>query len=89
MSARYSTPGPWSVSDKFVPRYGAVSVLTGPLVDTRTGTTYPEGAYKVCVSGPSGKPRTRTFKGETAWSHAASYARDAVSWLNRWEPSVR
>jgi len=92
MAGRYTTPGPWNVLETFQAPVGTVSIFAGPLIDTRTGTTYSDGARKVTVSGPSGtpgstlgtKPRTRTFKGETAWYKAEAWARDAVTWLNRW-----
>jgi len=35
------------------------------------------------VLGPAGRPRGRTFKGETAWSDAERYAIDAVHTLER------
>jgi hypothetical protein len=66
---------------------GTVGVFSSALVDTRTGDIFREGAWKVTVSGPQGKPRTRTFTGETAWSKAEMYAYDALYWLQRWTPA--
>lgn len=86
---RYETPGPWSVDKYYPARAGHVTILVGPAVDTRTCHTYAEGAHKVCVTGPSGKPRTRTFIGETAWYKAEAYATDAVCWLNAWTRPLR
>lgn len=57
-----------------------VEVITevSSLVDTRTNTIYPRGAYRVRVTNPghvlADKPRPKTFKGETAWSQAEQYA---------------
>lgn len=38
------------------------------LLDTRTGTTYADGAYRVV--DPNGRRIGKVFKGETAWSQA-------------------
>ena len=62
---------------------GTVVTDTFTLVDSRGGYRYDRGAYRVTVTGPEGHPRTKTFRGESAWSQAACYARDAVQWLNR------
>jgi hypothetical protein len=86
---RYTTPGPWTttaftaVRDSAGNVFGSVSIEVGPLVDTRTATRYPEGAERVIVTGPAGRPRAKTFKGEMAWCQAESYAEDASAWLRQ------
>lgn len=45
------------------------------LRDTQGGRVHEDGAYRVRVEPHySGAPRTKTFKGESAWSLAANYA---------------
>ena len=64
---------------------------TASLRDTRSGSVYREGAYRVRIERKPAlpnQPRTKTFKGETAWSHAESYARDARWWFNRYDYDV-
>lgn len=51
------------------------------MTDTRDGHLYRDGAERVTVRGVAGF-RTRTFKGETAWSDAERYANDAL-WAAR------
>jgi hypothetical protein len=89
MSTRYTTPGPWTttaftaVHDYNRNKIGSVSIEVGPLVDTRTSTRYPQGAERVVITGPAGRPRGKTFRGEMAWCQAESYAHDAVQWLDQ------
>jgi hypothetical protein len=92
--SRYRIEGPWErvSEEKVVDFYGerswfVVIERTG-LTDTRGGHYYADGAYRVSVTGPSPKPRTKTFKGEMAWSQAQNYADDCLrqiamdkSWL--------
>lgn len=55
---------------------------TADLKDKRTGNVYAEGAHRVRISGHgAGVMRGKTYKGETAWSHAESHHRDAVNKL--------
>lgn len=93
MSARYSVEGPWQEADRSdVTFYNddrdrITHVLTeyATLRDNRGGWTYPNGAYRVRITGyrPSDCPRGKTFRGESAWSQADCYARDAVWALRR------
>ena len=62
------------------------TVEVGDLLDTRTGTTYAEGWHRVQLT-PAGRERTgmrtKTFRGETAWSDAERYARDLAAVAHR------
>jgi len=87
---RYQTEGAW-IQVKGVSvfpyrggdAFGRVVTYTADLLDTKTGHIYYNGSYRVSVLGPAGRPRGRTFKGETAWSDAERYAIDAVHTLER------
>ena len=86
--SRYTTPGPWTtisrtnVNGYYGTRIGAVQIETGPLIDSRTGQRYEEGAHKVTVSQrPAGVTvwsRGKTFKGEMAWCQAENYRDDCL-----------
>lgn len=84
--SRYETPGPWEVTlstsvHDGIDWYGEVTILNGPAKDTRNGHVYLHGAFKVEVRGPKGRPRAKTFIGETAWYRSDHYAADAKRWL--------
>lgn len=94
-SKRYQIIGPWrEVSTTPVERYDSdedqwdVIVEQADAHDTRTNTTYTGGAYRVRTEGPSPKPRTKTFIGESAWNNSARHAEDVASELCR-RPAVR
>jgi hypothetical protein len=86
MSARYTVQGPWR-------RISSTSITVGfdekvigyieraDLLDTRTGDTYEDGARRVrsLVEGF----RSKTFKGETAWSDARRYSDDLHAFARR------
>lgn len=81
MSARYSIEGPWELAERLVLNDGYAGetyvlgkVETATLVDTRGGYRYDRGAYRVTSKVPG--IRTKTFRGESAWSDAARYADD-------------
>jgi hypothetical protein len=85
---RYTTPGPWTTISRTLVRdfcghsIGVVRIETGPLIDTRNGQRYEDGAHKVTVSprpyGATTWPRGKTFKGETAWCQAENYRDDCL-----------
>jgi hypothetical protein len=90
---RYSTPGPWStiartnVNGYYGSRIGAVQIETGPLLDSRGGYRYEDGAHRVSVSKrpewATTWPRGKTFKGESAWCAAERYRDDCVNMMQR------
>ena len=45
------------------------------------GYVWSAGYHKVVIVGPQPHPRSKAFKGETAWSDADRYASDAVQSL--------
>lgn len=53
------------------------------MIDTVTNHRYTGGAYRVRLTNVPDM-RTKTFVGETAWSHAAAYAHDAASKCGDW-----
>lgn len=57
----------------------------GELTDTRTGRVYPDGAHKVILTRSARDLgfRSKTFKGETAWSDAERLIHD-VQIADRW-----
>jgi hypothetical protein len=77
VTARYKILPPWTTREQIEVGAHVVVVESATLLDARTDHAYGEGAWRVSVEGPSPKPRTRTFKGETAWSAATRYAEDA------------
>jgi len=76
---RYTVTPPWALSRTIWP----FAIEVADLVDTRTGRTYVDGAYRVVVA-ETGKPAVRgkggtvPFKGETAWSDAERLATDLM-----------
>lgn len=63
-----------------------ITTETADLVDTRGGYRYHQGAFRVrvrCEPVQDGQPKTKTFKGETAWSAAERYAEDARWFFRR------
>ena len=84
-NSRYTVVGNWSrsLSPNLAP--SVLVIEDSDLHDPRTNTTYPDGAVRVrfLVSVPGF--RTKTFKGETAWSDAERYARDAAFAADRLE----
>jgi len=80
MSARYTIEGPWEdqgTSGSFTTQ---AATQAATLVDTRGCYRYDQGAWRVVNAdgkpAVKGKGGTVPFKGETAWSHAASLCRD-------------
>ena len=91
MSARYVVDGPWTQANTWFAGLAKITTETASLRDTRSGSVYREGAYRVRIERKpalAGQPRTKTFKGETAWSHAEMYAYDARGWFNRNDDEV-
>ena len=74
MTARYKVSSGWVV----IREQGPCVIETADLTDTRTGHVYEDGAYRVRMTRKLEGWRTKTFKGESAWSAADCYARDAV-----------
>jgi hypothetical protein len=68
---RYKVVGPWSSEA----RWGSFVSQSAQIQDTKTGTLYSEGAYRV-IDSRTGKPAkkgkggTVPFFGETAWNDA-------------------
>ncbi len=93
MSKRYQIIGPWrevsTTPAEGVDLQWDVIVEQADVVDTPTGTTYTGGAYRVRVEGPSPKPRTKTFIGESAWNNSARHADDITFELRHYNPGVR
>ena len=58
----------------------AATLQIGELVDTRTGNVYPDGAHKVTLPRHVRDLgfRSKTFKGETAWSDAERLINDVL-----------
>lgn len=88
MTTRYAIVGSWSTEETVTAedmswggdstRYSVITE-TATLRDTRSGTEYREGAYRVRVVPTLAGHRGKTFRGETAWSDAARYAGDIVT----------
>ena len=53
------------------------------LREKRSGHVWGGGAHRVRITGPAGHPKSTTFYGETAWSDAERYVRDAIHWYQR------
>jgi hypothetical protein len=89
--SRYRIEGDWTELRRTeVEGFGADRVAgvliyeTATLVDSRGGHRYDQGAHRIRVESKlAGKPRTKTFQGETAWSQAESYERDCETVLRR------
>jgi hypothetical protein len=88
VSKRYKTQGDWEevarneVGDSWLERpAGIVITEQADALDTQTNNVYRGGAFRVRIEKCSldGKPRGKTFIGESAWSLAESYHRSAVS----------
>jgi hypothetical protein len=60
-----------------------VYIQVRDLYSERDARVYEDGHHKVVVTGPSPKPRSKSFKGEMAWADADRYAGDVVSELQR------
>lgn len=73
--SRYTIEGPWReeesrlVTDYNLENQWTITKETATLMDNHGGMRYECGAYRVRVKGPN-PPRTKTFRGETAWSDA-------------------
>ena len=82
---RYKTITPWEpATDR--PELAAfdIEIQSADIIDTRTGHTYTEGAYRVIstLTGKGirrGKGGTVPFHGETAWSDAERLAYDQMT----------
>ena len=86
MATRYVIDGPRTQANTWFAGMATITTATASLRDTRSGSVYREGAYRVRIERKPAlpnQPRTKTFKGETAWSHAEMYAYDARGWFNR------
>lgn len=77
--SRYTT-GNFKTDSTYRSDDGALlaTLSIGELTDTRTGRTYPDGAHKVTLSRTARDLgfKSKTFKGETAWSDAERLIRD-------------
>lgn len=77
---RYSIASEWEEDSRHDLTYfhGVQRIVVteiAELQDNRGGRRYRAGAYRVRVEpNYPGKPRTKTFRGESAWSEAANYA---------------
>lgn len=87
---RYKPVGNWreAPTEHCATWYGDVKYLRHvrlQISDVRevNGAIWHDGAHKVIITGPPGRPRSKTFIGETAWSDAERYIGDAVSWFAR------
>lgn len=76
---RYKVHGAWLAEQEtgYSAQFG-VGVEVADCIDTRTGTVYREGAFRVLVDGKpvKGKGGTHPFMGETAWMDAERLASD-------------
>jgi hypothetical protein len=86
--SRYSIEGPWELAETLVLNDGYAGesyvlgkVETATLVDGTGGYRYEQGAYRVTSKVPG--IRTKTFRGESAWSNAARYADDVYEAARR------
>lgn len=87
MARRYQICGEWRTREELS---DGLAVQCAAITDTRTGTVYPSGAYRVVRDGrPAvrGKGGTVPFIGECAWSDADRLvadlmwsARSSVAW---------
>jgi len=82
--SRYVITGTWDESISYDEAGSTITIETADLRDTRSGAVYTQGAYRVRIkSTVEGAPRTKTFKGETAWSASERYAEDARWFFRR------
>jgi len=47
------------------------------------GNVWHDGCHRITVKGPKGRPRSKTFIGEMAWSEAQRYGSDAIHKLTK------
>lgn len=71
MSNRYTVTSAWTAESL----WGVYLVQTADLTDTRNGSVFTFGAYRV-VDTTTGKQVGPVFKGETAWMDAERLASD-------------
>jgi hypothetical protein len=74
--SRYRVHSEWQGTSE---GYGSFRVEVADALDTKTGTVYTDGAYRVVRNGKpakKGKGGTVPFYGETAWSDAERLASD-------------
>jgi hypothetical protein len=80
MSARYEATGTWETTWQVSVRGATIIIEVRDLRDTRSGTVYRDGCHRVRITRAEalpGQPRSKTFKGESAWCNAERYAEDA------------
>lgn len=89
MSRYRVTERPWFTEQTFTGRFegfmACVELQVSDIVDTRNGTVYADGAYRVIVNGKAhrGKGGTVPFYGESAWSDGERLYGDTLADL-RW-----
>lgn len=91
-NGRYKVQGNWTVTESteidapwLTKPAGVVLTEQADALDTKTGTVYSGGAFRVRTDKCTlaGRPRGKTFIGETAWSLAENLHRDTVSTLHQ------
>jgi hypothetical protein len=80
---RNRATGEWIERERLRLDSSMIVVEQADMLDTKLGTTYQGGAYRVVVHNVPGK-RTRTFLGEQAWCQAGSYASDVATAAGDW-----
>lgn len=77
---RYKATGGWTIQEE----WSQVMIETSDALDTKTGTVYRDGAYRVLVDGKPirGKGGTVPFFGEMAWADAQRLV-DDLWWERR------
>jgi hypothetical protein len=86
MRNRYERHGEIHIVDTKVVPFSTITTECSALRDKLNGAVYPDGFYRVRIVTSlrcDGAPRTKSFKGESAWNNAYRYAEDARSFFNR------
>lgn len=98
MNTRYKPHGTWrtAAEDSQPFAYGGdhrylkhVTVEVCDCLEVRSGHVWTNGTFRVTVTGPPGRPRSRTFYGEMAWCTARRYAEDAIVWFRKRDDARR
>lgn len=83
MSGRYAVANDWTPRFGVPAEYNDLLIIEeATLIDTRTGDRFTDGAQRVRMLKSVEGFKTKTFKGEMAWSDADRYAND-VYWADR------
>jgi len=81
---RYKVHGAWSIDASTTYPDRVITIQRADCIDTRNGTIYRDGAYRVLVDGKAikGKGGTTPYWGEMAWNDAERKA-DDLYWAVR------